>query len=237
MATRASGAESWLTLNEVPLSFKRGDENLDAQAKEYRLNHLKVTPAAPVGLQILIDGEVLKSEWAGYWSWEPRGFAGLYELRVQAPGHRTRTALVRVLPGQMNYRRYVQMLEDISEISVDLLFALNSPAGEKANLASLGERTSAFREYELIKPMMRDLARIIADIRRSPYRTLAQQSEKRLLTEIYHFSGELVPMAGPAWALPDAMATSLGVGQLPAEWLSREPSAEAFPLAPVVGPH
>jgi predicted component of viral defense system (DUF524 family) len=222
MATRASGAETWLTLNNVPLSFKRGDENLDAQAKEYHPNHLKVTPAAPIGLEVVVDDEVLKSEWAGYWIWKPPGFAGLYRLRVKAPDHRTRTALVRVLPGQMNYRRYVQMLEDISEISVDLLFSLNSPAGEKANLASLRRRPSAFREYEFIKPMIRDLATIISHIRRSPYRTLAQRTEKRLLTEIYHLSGELAPVMGPAWALPDVVAQSLGIGQLPAEWLSRE---------------
>jgi len=76
-----------LTLNGVPLSFKRGDENLDAQAKEYKTNHLKVTPAAPVGLDILVDEVPLRSEWAGYWTWKPPGFAGLYQLQVKAPGH------------------------------------------------------------------------------------------------------------------------------------------------------
>jgi len=223
MVTRVSGAESWLLLNDAPLSFRPGDENLDAKAVEYGRNYLRITSVAPPYLEIVIDDEILQTERYGYWIWQPRGFAGLYKLQVRAPNHRTRTALVRVLPSKLSYRRYIQMLEDISAISEDLLFALNSPAAEKATFTSSGERPpSAFREYELVKHIVHDLAIVMSHIRRSPYRTLAQKTEKRLLHEIHQFSSDLVLMPGPTWRLPDVMVGSWGAKQLPAEWLVQE---------------
>src|SRR5713226_5584930 len=123
-----SGADKWLTLNDRPLSFHDDNENLDAQAHESRDNTFRITNAAPDDLQIYVDEQLLQTERYGRWLWKPDGYAGLYLLQVSVPGYPLQTARVRVLPEKLSYVRYKAMLDDISKITVDLLFRLNSPA-------------------------------------------------------------------------------------------------------------
>lgn len=222
MATQASGAKPWLTLNGVPLSFKRGDENLGAKATEYDWNSLRITPDAPDDLMIQVDDEILQTERYGFWTWRPAGFAGLYQLHVNAPGHNKKTALIRVLPSKFSHERYVQMLKDVSKFSLDLLLTLHSPAGEKAVLRASHANPSALREWELVRSLIDELAPIMKDIRRSPYRSLACRTEQRLLAKVHQFSGDVEPVVGPTWRLPDPIAKSLSMSELPAEWSVQE---------------
>ena len=131
MAIPISGADTWLTLNDKPLSFQSDNENLGAQTYETHDNMLRVAPTAPEDLQVYVDGKLLETERYGRWLWRPDAYAGLYLLQVIAPGYPKQIAKVRVLPEKLSYDRYKAMLEDISKIVVDLLFRLNSPAGEK----------------------------------------------------------------------------------------------------------
>ena len=111
---------------------------------------------------------------------------------------------------------------DEAPITVDLVLALHSPVGEKASLSSLRADPSAFREFALIEPIMCDLETIWADIRRNPYRTLAKTEGKRLLHEVHQFSSDVIPVPGPALSLPSRVAKSVGMRQLPAEWLVQD---------------
>src|SRR3989440_13064385 len=132
MAIPISGADRWLTLNDRPLSFQDDNENLDTPVHETRDNLLRITGSAPDDLQIYVDEKLLQTERYGRWLWKPDGYAGLYLLQVSAPGYPLQSAKVRVLPEKLSYERYKAMLDDVSKITVDLLFRLNSPAGEKA---------------------------------------------------------------------------------------------------------
>src|SRR6266516_4268332 len=125
MAIPISGADTWLTLNDKPLSFQNNNENLDAQTYETRDNMLRVTLAAPEDLQIYVDEKLLETERYGRWLWKPDGYAGLYLLQVIAPDCPIQTARVRVLPEKLSYDRYKAMLGDISDIAADLLFRIN----------------------------------------------------------------------------------------------------------------
>src|SRR5947207_12659179 len=101
MAIPISGADTWLTLNDVPLSFQSENENLDAQTYETRDNMLRVTLAAPEELQVYVDERLLKTERYGRWLWRADGYAGLYLLQVIAPGYAIQMAKVRVLPEKL----------------------------------------------------------------------------------------------------------------------------------------
>ena len=218
MVTPVSGANTWLKLNGVPLSFDDNEENLEADAKENRKNVLIVTQKAPVDLQISVDDEPVETYYSGRWDWYPKDYAGLYQLQVSAPGYPLLMANVRVLPGKLSYERYQYMLNDISEVATDLLFSVNSPVGERA-VAQFGSRqTSALREYHLIQPIVYQLGDIIAQIRRNPHRQLREYTEQRLLYEVRQFSGETVPIAGAIVALPDRVAATSGIAYLPETW-------------------
>src|SRR6266699_6684467 len=167
MAIPISGADAWLTLNGKLLSFQGDNENLDAQTYETRDNMFRVTLAAPEDLQVYVDEKLLETERYGRWLWRPDGYAGLYLLQVIAPGYAIQTARVRVLPEKLSYERYKAMLDDVSKITVDLLFRLNSPAGEKAVTQFREEESSALRNYELINKIMNELDEVMDSIRRS----------------------------------------------------------------------
>src|SRR6266702_7902812 len=164
MAIPISGADTWLTLNDVPLSFQSENENLDTQTYETRDNMLRVSLVAPEDLQVYVDGKLIETERYGRWLWRPDGYAGLYLLQVSAPGHPLQVARVRVLPEKLSYERYKVILDDISKIAVDLLFRLNSPAGEKAITQFREQEASALRNYELIPKIMQELEGVIAAI-------------------------------------------------------------------------
>jgi hypothetical protein len=98
----ASGANTWLMLNNKPLSFQDENENLLAQAREIGNNTFKITSAAPDDLQIYVDGKLLETERYGRWLWKPDGFAGIYELQVNALGYPLQMTKVRVLPEKLS---------------------------------------------------------------------------------------------------------------------------------------
>jgi hypothetical protein len=201
MAIPASGADTWLTINGQPLGFQPGNDNLAAATLEFEDNELQVTAHAPRGIEIWIEGERLRSGYAGYWLWRPKAYAGLYEITIKTPSQETYTASVRVLPGQLSLERYEQMLDDISVISEDLLYQLHAPAYERAKVRSQQGHSSALREYQLIKAIQPSLADVMANIRRSPWRTLVGRTDAVLLHQVRRFSGEVQPVPGPMLAL------------------------------------
>ena len=131
MAILVSGANTWLTLNRVPLNFQDDDENL-TYAVENHKSILVITPNAPDNLRISVDNEEIETYRYGCWDWYPKDYAGLYHLQVSAPGYSLITAKVRVSPSKLSQERYEVMLANISEIATDLLFSIYSPASEKA---------------------------------------------------------------------------------------------------------
>jgi len=217
-----SGVDTWLTLNDRSLSFQDESENLDAQAQETRDNRLRITPAAPDDLQIYVDGKLLETERYGRWLWKPDGYAGLYMFQVHAPGHPTQMTKVRVLPEKLSYERYKVMLDNIGKIAVDLLFRINSPAGEKTIIQFREQEASALRNYRLIQKVMDELQDVIASIRRSPYRVLREYSEQRLLHEVRQFSSETMSVTGVVLTLPTKVAKTCGVDHLPASWMVQQ---------------
>lgn len=222
MATQASGVDTWLTLNRVPLNFKRGDENLACNASERGYNALRLTALAPDQVEIRIDGELLETEIYGRWIWNPRGFAGLYEVEVRAAGQRPYGTLVRVLPSLLSFERYEKMLDDISQTAADLALRIQSPASEKAVLGAKEQPPSALREYELVQRLMFDMASVMAGIRRSPHRVLRDVSETRLAHEVLDFSGACSPVLGPSLPLPSGISKRVGLEAIPAVWLVQE---------------
>lgn len=213
-----SGADTWLTLNDVPLSFQSENENLDIQTYETRDNMLRVSLVAPEDLQVYVDGKLLETERYGRWLWKPDGYAGLYLLQVTAPGYPKQTTRVRVLPEKLSYDRYKAMLEDISKIAVDLLFRLNSPAGEKTVMYYWEQEVSALRDFELIQKIMEDLEGVFDSIRRSPHSTLREYSEQKYLHEVRQFSSETFPVTGTVLTLPGRVAARSRVDCLPLSW-------------------
>ncbi len=161
MVIPISGVDTWLTLNYNPLSFQDDTENLDASAYENSDNILRITQFAPDDLQIRVDEKLLETERYGRWCWRPEGYAGLYVLQVSVADHSAYTTQVRVLPEKLSYERYKVMLDDISNIAIDLLFRLNSPAGEKAITQFREQESSAFRDYRLMQKIMKDLENVM----------------------------------------------------------------------------
>lgn len=224
MVTPVSGANTWLKLNGASLSFSDDEENLEAGAKENSKNVLVVTHNAPDNLQISVDDEPVETYRYGRWDWYPRDYAGLYQLQVSAPGYPLLMANVRVLPGKLSYERYQFMLNDISDVAVDLLFSVNSPVGERAVAQFGSKQTSALREYHLIQPIVYQLGEIIAQIRRNPHRQLREYTEQRLLYEVRQFSSETVLVSGASVALPDWMVATTGIAYLPETWTVQKSS-------------
>ncbi len=218
MAIPISGADTWLTLNDVPLSFQSENENLDTQTYETRDNMLRVSLVAPEDLQVYVDGKLLETERYGRWLWKPDGYAGLYLLQVTAPGYSKQTTRVRVLPEKLSYDRYKGMLEDINKIAVDLLFRLNSPAWEKTVTHYREQEVSALRNFELIQKIMEDLEEVFNSIRRSPHCMLWDYAEQKYLYEVRHFSSETVPVTGAILKLPGRVAARSRINYLPLSW-------------------
>ncbi len=218
MATPVSGADTWLTLNRLPLSFQDDDENLTAHAVENHKSILVITPNAPDNLRISVDDEEIETYRYGRWDWYPKDYAGLYQLQVSAPGYPLLIAQVRVLPSKLSQERYEVMLKDISEVAADLLFSLHSPAGERAKAQLREQQTSPLRDYHLIQPIVYQLGKTIAQIRESPHRKLQEYTEQRLLHEVHHFPGVTASVSGAVVALPRSVASTCGVDFLPESW-------------------
>ncbi len=222
MAIPVSGGnnpDSWLTLNGKPLSFQPGQENLAAQAQEFKINKLEITKFAPRSLVIKADKQVLPSKYAGYWEWLPKAFAGIYDIKVYV-GNRKRPYVtkVRVLPSNVSFEAYQMMLKDISQMSMDLLFFFNSPSSEKTLPKRDWSKASAFNNYELVKSMMQRLEDIIAQIRRNPHRVLCKVSQPKFLHEVSDFSATEGVVNGPHIKTPATISGRLQNLQLPQTW-------------------
>lgn len=190
MATLISGVNSWLTLNGVPLRFQEGDEHLDAQAFEYKINIIEITRQAPYPLEIFIDQKPLETRVPGYWQWKPLTYAGLYAIRISAPGYPDQHTQVRVSPQYFTQRIYRKMQDDLSVIATDLLFRLHSPTSEYVESIRRFQETSLLQEYKKVRRIVRELQPVLEHIRRNPHRTLANRQEERLWHEIGSINGE-----------------------------------------------
>jgi hypothetical protein len=220
MDTRVSGVERWLTLNGVPLDFGPSAENRDAEAVEYKDNQFRVTGSAPDHLRLLIDDEELETEIYGRWLWRPRGFAGLYRLTVKVNDRLAAATRVRVLPSKLSYERYTQMLKEIGKFSVDLLFRLRSPADEYMQPEYDGTRSSALREYALLRQVFPELRNVIAAIRRSPRTALQTRHEEHLLYQALEIGDGAIPVMGNVLRVPSKVQSShFRFTELPETWL------------------
>jgi hypothetical protein len=198
MATPVSGVNDWVTLNGQPLRFDPNSDNLAAGAVEYDYNRLRLTRSAPDELEIRVDGKTLETEVYGRWDWRPAGFAGLYELIITAPKHGTHRTQVRVLPSHLSHRRYEQMLKEIGEFSVDLLFQLHSPASERVATDLIAQLQSPLRTYKLVSSLMDELTDALTTIERAPHQALVSQGERKEWHEVRELAGHAVPLTGPS---------------------------------------
>jgi hypothetical protein len=224
MTMSISGADTWLTLNNTPLSFQDISENLAAQVIECNSpsadgSIIQVTPLAPHGLKIFVEGKQLQSAYAGYWEWRPPlGFAGLCKLLVITPDYPELVAKIRVLPEKLSYERHKAMLSDLSKIAVDLLIRMNSWASEIYELQIRDQEVSPLRDYTLVKEIMRKLEDVIFHISLNPHRELQEHSVQQLLTEVERFSSEAVPIPGNVLVVPTRFGEVHNLKTLPEAW-------------------
>lgn len=218
MVTPASGANIWLTLNGVPLRFQEGYEHLEAQALEYKKNTFEITKHAPHSIEIFVDQEPLETRIPGYWQWQPRTYAGLYEIRVTAHSYSDQYAMVRVSPQYFTRQLYKKMQDDLSTIAADLLFRLQSPASEYVESIKRFQETSLLQEYKKTKHIIRELQPILEHIRRNPYRTFANKQEERLWYELDQVSGEYQMVGGECISLQRRTGHQLRPLHVPTTW-------------------
>lgn len=216
MAIPAFGVNSWLLLNNVPLSFEPDGENISCNAIEYPPNLFRITRNAPDDLEIWVDSKKLDTERYGSWYWRPGGYAGLYHIWVKEPGRPKYETMVRVIHNKMSYERHEQMLNDISRISVDLLFQLHSPASEKITAHSVQQAMSGMRDYELVYKIVNEMRYVMPYIQRTPRKALTSRSNIQQLTQVEEFSSRTEPMPGPGLNLP--VGTLTCVEMLPQFW-------------------
>jgi hypothetical protein len=218
MATQVSGASRWLTLNGVPLRFGPGTINTVDGVREYKESQFRITEAAPDDVEIRVDSERLVTERYGRWIWRPAGFAGLYDVEVSAPNHGVHKTQVRVLPGNITLRQQARMYKDITDISVDLLFQLHTPAREYVGTISGEAYQSPLRSYRLIENLVGELEKALTLIVRSPHRVLIGHQERRQWHEPAAVGANASPIPGPSVAIP--ASARAGVPRvLPRVWL------------------
>jgi hypothetical protein len=221
MVTPVSGDKPLLTINGHPVAFHPSSDNSDVGAVEYSPNPIRITKWTPDDLEVFVDGEKLETERYGYWTWYPRGFAGIYELTVRSRSQGTKTALVRVLPSRLTMERWERMLEDIRTVSEDLLFQLQSPAYERAKPRSRTSESSALRDYYLIKNIQPQLAAVIMNIRRNPHRQLIERNQTVLAHNVRQFSSDIAAVPGPLMELTN-LSSKVQIARLPQSWIVSE---------------
>src|SRR5258708_37617251 len=188
MATPISGAERWLTIQHSNsakppqyLSLQSNDDNARLDIREYNEYEIRLTTDASeidnVGL--FIDDETLKTEIYGKWLWRPKDHAGLYKFEFRGRNITPYITHIRVFPHKFTQKRYEKMQSEISQIALDLLFRLNSPAQEHAISTSDARVVSALHDYQQIRRIVTQLVGIIAEIRREPHQTLHEQTSQQ----------------------------------------------------------
>jgi predicted component of viral defense system (DUF524 family) len=109
------------------------------------------------------------------------------------------------------------MLEDITEISTDLLFQLQSPAHEHAGTTAGANYQSPLRSYRLIQNLVEDLERAVNLIVHDPHRELVRHQECRQWHEPAVVGANASGMPGPIVTVQNARERVPDV--LPREWL------------------
>src|SRR5579885_2369956 len=175
MATPTSGVNRWLTINSRPVSFEANTQNAAPNILKYAENTSRSTRDAPDRLALWIDGEKLQTARYGIWTWRPQDYAGLYQLEAQAPGSERYSTWIRVFPRKLTQRLYETMKNELSEIALDLLYRLDSPANERAEYMPRAQDTSPLHDYKQICGIFEELQDIMTRIRRDPHYTLREQ--------------------------------------------------------------
>lgn len=217
MATPVFGVNTWLTLNNQSLNFSAGAKNLEAKATDRTPNNLRITRHAPNDLKIKIDGEELETAHYGYWTWWPKGFAGLYEITVATPQQLVFTTHIRVLPNLISYKEYEVMIQEIGNFSADLLIQLHSPAIEQATTHKIEQLQSPVRDYKLIESLMGDLEKSVRQIVSMPHQGLFNKQEHRQWHELYTFANNVMPVPGMVVSLPSYRERIPAI--FPTEWI------------------
>ncbi|HEY1353695.1 MAG TPA: DUF2357 domain-containing protein [Ktedonobacteraceae bacterium] len=222
MATPASGVNRWLTINGQPVSFDAGTENAVLSILEYAQNTIEITGDAPAHIALWIDGQQLRTAHYGIWNWNPVDYAGLYRVEVQAPGTPRFSTWIRVFPRKLTRRLYETMQNELSEIALDLLYRLDSPAYERAAYIPRVQETSPLHDYIQIRGMITDLCDIMTLIRRDPHHALREQSVQRDWQTLAYFSAQARPLPGAVLSLPASVARQHGLRYLPSSWQTQE---------------
>jgi hypothetical protein len=137
-------------------------------------------------------------------------------VEVSAPGYGSYQTQVRVSPSHVTLRQQAQMLQDIAEISADLLFQLQSPASKRVGISSATTYASPLRNYHLIESLIGDLESAMALITHNPHRALVGRYERRQWHEPAVIGANATAVPGPIIDVPDARPGVPGI--LPREW-------------------
>ena len=222
MATPTSGANCWLTLNKRPVSFVEGTENEALNILEYTENTFEITGEAPRQLSLWIDEQKQKTAHYGIWNWHPIDYAGLYRIEIQTIDAQRYTTWIRVFPRKLTQRLYEKMKNELSEIALDLLYRLDSPANERTAYMPRVQDTSPLHDYKQICGIIEALRDIMAQIRRDPHHTLRTRSVQRDWQTAARFPAEAVPLPGASLVLPPSLVQKHGLRHLPLSWHMQE---------------
>ena len=219
MATPVSGADGWLTINGRPIRFSTADENQALNIREYSTYELRITASSPDKVFIFIDGQRLDTARRGLWDWRPEHYAGLYQMRMEAPGHPPYITWIRVFPHKFTQQLYERMKSDLSRIALDLLFRLDSPAVEKTEYTLPFQETSALHDYENVRLIIEKMRDVLLHIRQEPHSTLRPQNVQCNVRDLTHFTSSTLPVAGKSICLPDQLAADHRLPYVPERWV------------------
>lgn len=204
-----------------PILFDESDENAALWVVEYGHYVIEVTTEAPGALTLWIDGVRMETRHYGIWEWKTDDYAGLYRFEVQATTGELYSTNLRVFPHKMRRSAYDRMKQELSEIALDLLLRLDSPARELAEYGTRQEETSALHDYMLISSMLAELGNVMSQLRRNPQHALHGQSVPQSWQHITHFSPDAIPLPGNYQVAP-AVLEQRHVRYLPGTWLTQE---------------
>lgn len=215
-----AGTHAWLTLNNKPISLQEGAENLEVEAEEYKKNYFRTTAHTPRPVEIFIDQKPLYTHDYGFWEWRPVTYAGLYELRIHAPGsdYPDQITKVRVVPQYFTQKLYQNMQDDLSNIAADLLFNLVSSISERVEIVKRLQDSSPLQEYRHIRVIIDKMGDVLSALRRDPYRVLSAQTEQREWSDVWQFNGDSQAIGGEVIHIPRHVGNQVQTLTLPVKW-------------------
>ena len=225
MDTPVSGANSWLSIQGRLIFCSPDNENHQLDIHEYGSYTIKTTPYAPEDVSLFLDGEMIESEHYGLWLFRPKHYAGLYTLTATAPDQPDQEAWIRVFPHKFTQKAYEQMKDELSQIAVDLLFHLNSPALERAHYVPRTQQTSALQDYKQIRKIVAEMRDIMLRIRREPHTILYTEPTRQKIQQMTRFSPEMIPVPGDRVRLPKRQIPGLRPipsTSLPRQWIVQQ---------------